>query len=136
MFAHENEFLVETVRSIDFQNHGQHFWIFEVKTSSGAPRHYSRAVNKFYRHASRHTLRGERIIRVSSGEPSLAERARNNQLCQCRAAGIALYVCKNDEDTTNIVNSQMDVVFRLSHLHPAARQFCRSTYTITDITIK
>jgi hypothetical protein len=24
----------------------------------------------------------------------------------------------------------------LSHLHPAARQFCRSTYTITDITIK
>jgi hypothetical protein len=26
--------------------------------------------------------------------------------------------------------------FKLSHLHPAARQFCRSTYTITDITIK
>jgi hypothetical protein len=25
---------------------------------------------------------------------------------------------------------------KLSHLHPAARQFCRSTYTITDITIK
>jgi hypothetical protein len=24
----------------------------------------------------------------------------------------------------------------LSHLHPAARQFCRSTYTITDITTK
>jgi hypothetical protein len=24
----------------------------------------------------------------------------------------------------------------VSHLHPAARQFCRSTYTITDITIK
>jgi hypothetical protein len=28
------------------------------------------------------------------------------------------------------------VCFLLSHLHPAARQFCRSTYTITDITIK
>jgi hypothetical protein len=27
-------------------------------------------------------------------------------------------------------------VFLLSHLHPAARQFCRSTYTITDNTIK
>jgi hypothetical protein len=27
-------------------------------------------------------------------------------------------------------------IFQLSHLHPAARQFCRSTYTITDITIK
>jgi hypothetical protein len=24
----------------------------------------------------------------------------------------------------------------VSHLHPAARQFCRSTYTITDNTIK
>jgi hypothetical protein len=24
----------------------------------------------------------------------------------------------------------------VSHLHPAARQFCRSTYTIADITIK
>jgi hypothetical protein len=30
---------------------------------------------------SRHTLRGERLIRVSSGEPSLAERARISQLC-------------------------------------------------------
>jgi hypothetical protein len=27
------------------------------------------------------------------------------------------------------------VIF-ISHHHPAARQFCRSTYTITDITIK
>jgi hypothetical protein len=26
--------------------------------------------------------------------------------------------------------------FYVSHLHPAARQFCRSTYTITDNTIK
>jgi hypothetical protein len=30
----------------------------------------------------------------------------------------------------------MRFLFQLSHLHPAARQFCRSTYTITDITIK
>jgi hypothetical protein len=29
--------------------------------------------------------------------------------CQCRAAGVAIH--KNDKDTTNIVNSQMDVVF-------------------------
>jgi transposase-like protein len=28
------------------------------------------------------------------------------------------------------------IITTLSHLHPAARQFCRSTYTITDITIK
>jgi hypothetical protein len=59
------------------------------------------------------------LIRVSSGEPSLAERAENGQLqnfhCvakferrQRRAAGVATY--KNDKDTTNIVNSQMDAV--------------------------
>jgi hypothetical protein len=41
---------------------------------------YSRE-NFCHRHASRHTLRGERLIRVSSREPSLAERARNRQLC-------------------------------------------------------
>jgi hypothetical protein len=47
--------------------------LFVVKTSLGAPRHYSRAVNSFTvtRHASRHTLRGERHIRESSGKPSL-----------------------------------------------------------------
>jgi hypothetical protein len=28
------------------------------------------------------------------------------------------------------------VINIVSHLHPAARQFCRSTYTITDNTIK
>jgi hypothetical protein len=33
--------------------------------------------------------------------------------------------------TTLIVILQL-----VSHLHPAARQFCRSTYTITDNTIK
>jgi hypothetical protein len=43
---------------------------FKVKTSLGAPRRYSRAANSFTvaRHASRLTLRGERLIRVSSGE--------------------------------------------------------------------
>jgi hypothetical protein len=30
----------------------------------------------------------------------------------------------------------IQVVVVVSHLHPAARQFCRSTYTIKDITIK
>jgi hypothetical protein len=29
-----------------------------------------------------------------------------------------------------------EIVSFVSHLHPAARQFCRSTYTITDNTIK
>jgi hypothetical protein len=34
------------------------------------------------------------------------------------------------------VNRKNYYYYQLSHLHPAARQFCRSTYTITDITIK
>jgi hypothetical protein len=50
--------------------------VFEVKTSLEIPRE-----NYFHRHASRHTLRGERLIRVRSREPSLIERARNSQLC-------------------------------------------------------
>jgi hypothetical protein len=55
-----------------------------VKTSLGASRHYSRAVSFILtchssrRRMSHHTLRGERLIQVSSGEPSLAERARNS----------------------------------------------------------
>jgi hypothetical protein len=34
------------------------------------------------------------------------------------------------------LNKHLFLRIRLSHLHPAARQFCRSTYTITDNTIK
>lgn len=55
--------------------------LFEVKISLGAPRRYSRSVNQFHRRVSRLTLRGERFIPVSSGEPSLAKRVRNSQLC-------------------------------------------------------
>jgi hypothetical protein len=32
--------------------------------------------------------------------------------------------------------AQITISDLVSHLHPAARQFCRSTYTITDNTIK
>jgi hypothetical protein len=32
------------------------------------------------RHASHHTLRGERLIRISSRESSLVERGRNSQI--------------------------------------------------------
>jgi hypothetical protein len=38
--------------------------------------------------------------------------------------------------TTECALSVSGTCLLLSHLHPAARQFCRSTYTITDITIK
>jgi hypothetical protein len=37
---------------------------------------------------------------------------------------------------TNIQYYVTNDEFFVSHLHPAARQFCRSTYTITDNTIK
>jgi hypothetical protein len=37
---------------------------------------------------------------------------------------------------THSLLSFVIVICFVSHLHPAARQFCRSTYTITDITIK
>jgi hypothetical protein len=52
--------------------------VFEVKTSLFPG---SELVSPSRRHASRHTLRGERLIRVSSGESSLVEGARNRQLC-------------------------------------------------------
>jgi hypothetical protein len=42
-------------------------------------------------------------------------------------------VCKN---VSSIIYYYYYYYYTLSHLHPAARQFCRSTYTITDITIK
>jgi hypothetical protein len=56
---------------------------------------------------------------------------------QCAASKFK-YLQKNDKllvlmlDEIHL-NPYLDT---LSHLHPAARQFCRSTYTITDITIK
>jgi hypothetical protein len=37
--------------------------------------------SRITRQASRHTLRNERLIRVSSGKPNLVERGRKSQLC-------------------------------------------------------
>jgi hypothetical protein len=53
--------------------------IFEVKTSLGRPAIlFLESEFSFTVTPSRHTLRGERLIPESSGEPSLAERARNS----------------------------------------------------------
>jgi hypothetical protein len=35
-----------------------------------------------------------------------------------------------------IITGKIEIFSKLSLRHPATRQFCRSTYTITDITIK
>jgi hypothetical protein len=37
---------------------------------------------------------------------------------------------------TNFGNNELTILIFISLHHPTARQFCRSTYTITDITIK
>jgi hypothetical protein len=90
--------------------------------------YYSRAANDtvFNCYASRHTLQGERLIRVDPSDretvtcvPSECVSVRHFQifivllnlskLGTYRAAEVAIY--KIDEDTTNIVSSQMDVVF-------------------------
>jgi hypothetical protein len=43
---------------------------------------------------------------------------------------------KRDTKFLNKIAQPIMKQFFVSHLHPAARQFCRSTYTITDNTIK
>jgi hypothetical protein len=58
------------------------------------------------------TLRGERLIRVSSGEAEFSRVSEKQALTQSWRSSHY----KNDKDTTNIVNSQMDVVFSNNNL--------------------